>query len=51
MVTTDTREALGINEFGSAENTKPIKGIRRLFSLLSGKALPFVFRQMAKRQV
>ena len=51
MVTIDIREALGINEFGSAENTKPIKGIKRLFGLLLGKVLSFVFRQMAKRQV
>jgi len=49
MVTTAIREDLGINDFGSAENTKPITGIKRQFGLLLGKLLPFVFRQMAKR--
>ncbi|MFT5211128.1 MAG: hypothetical protein ACI9CE_002865 [Flavobacterium sp.] len=50
MVTADIREELGINAFGSAESTKPITGIKKYFGLLLGKALPFVFRQMAKRQ-
>ncbi|MFT7688134.1 MAG: hypothetical protein ACI9FB_003494 [Candidatus Azotimanducaceae bacterium] len=49
MVTAGIREELGINAFGSAENTKPTRGIARLIGLLLAEVLSLVFKQMAKR--
>lgn len=49
LVTTDLREKLGINEFGSAENTPEISGLGKIIGRILGKILPLIFRQMAKK--
>jgi hypothetical protein len=46
MVTTDIREELGINDFGSADNTPAIKGMKKIAGRALGKLLPYVFRRM-----
>jgi len=49
LVTAGLREDLGINNFGSADNTPPVVGLKRLFGDLMSKLLPFIFRRMAKK--
>jgi hypothetical protein len=49
MVTAGIREELGINSFGAAGNTPPVKGFARLLGRLLNKIIPLIFRGMAKK--
>lgn len=48
MITYDMRENLGLNEYGSADNTPPLSFIKRLFSRLLQPLLPFFIRRMTR---
>ncbi len=48
MVTVGMRENLGLNSFGSADNTPDVSFPKRILGALLGNFLPFMFRGMAK---
>ena len=49
LITAGMREDLGIDNFRTAANTPPVKGLSRLFGAVLNKIVPFVFRRMAKK--
>jgi hypothetical protein len=49
IITAGIRDDLGINEFGSADNTPEIGFFKRILGVLLTPLLPFVFRGMTKQ--
>ena len=49
MMTDDVREDLGINHYGSAENTPPINGFQKFLGRVLQPVLPGIVRFMTRR--
>ena len=51
VLTDGIREDLGINDFGSAENTPPLSFVQKIFSRLVQPLLPFMIRRATRNMV
>ena len=49
IITAGIRDDLGINEFGSADNTPEVGFLKRILGMILTPLLPFIFRSMAKQ--
>jgi hypothetical protein len=49
IITAGIRDELGINEFGSADNTPEVGFFKRILGMILTPLLPFIFRNMAKQ--